>query len=262
MPELPEVETVRRTLGPRVEGRRIADVRFLSPIVADRNPDALAARLTGRTIARLSRIGKHLLFELDDGVLDVHLRMTGKFLIDSPPGVHTRAVIELNDGLLLFDDVRQFGRMRWLASLQHLQNVGPDALELDEPEFRALLQTRRGRIKPLLLNQAFISGLGNIYVDEALFRAHIHPLAVAMRIGAGRAARLYAAIIDVLTESLAAGGSSISDYVDATGARGAFQRQHRVYGRAGEPCSACGTPIRRMMVGQRGTHFCPRCQKT
>lgn len=261
MPELPEVETVRRTLAPEVEGRRITGVRFLSPLCADRQPEALSSRLSGRRITRLQRTGKHLIFVLDRGALDVHLRMTGKLLVDVPAGPHTRAVFDLDGRTLNFDDIRQFGRLRWLDSPAALTCLGPDALEITVEQFTRLLATRRGHIKPLLLNQAALSGMGNIYVDEALHRAGIHPLAAAGRLGRLRARRLYEAMRQVLNESLAAGGSSISDYVDARGGRGSFQERHRVYGRKGQPCAGCGTPIRRIVVSQRGTHFCPRCQR-
>ncbi len=261
MPELPEVETVRRTLAPIIEGLCIAGVRFLSPLCADRQPDLLAARLTGRRILRLDRTGKHLIIALDQGALDIHLRMTGKLLLDAPVGPHTRAVFDLGGLTLNFDDIRQFGRLRWLDSPEALTRVGPDALEIGFDEFSRRLATRRGRIKPLLLNQEILSGLGNIYVDEALHRAGIHPLTLASRLGHVRLSRLYEAVRHVLLESVAAGGSSISDYVDARGIRGSFQERHLVYGREGAPCAACGTPVRRIVVAQRGTHLCPRCQR-
>ena len=244
-----------------MEGRRIAAVRVLSPLCAASEPDALIRRLEGRTIARLSRIGKHLLFELDEGVLDVHLRMTGKLLLNAVPGPHTRAVVELTDGRMQFDDIRQFGRLRWVASMEEIKRLGPDVLGLNLNRFQARIRARRGTIKPLLLNQAVMSGLGNIYVDEALFLACIHPQTPAAQLGARRIARLHAAIASVLHESITAGGSSISDYVDASGARGSYQERHRVYGREGMLCVRCGTVIRRIVVAQRGTHYCPRCQK-
>ena len=261
MPELPEVETVRRTLAPYVEGRYIVAVRVYSPLCADSHPDALIERLVGRTITRLSRTGKHLLFELESGVLDVHLRMTGKLLLNAMPGPHTRAVVELADGRMQFDDIRQFGRLRWVASMEEIERLGPDVLELNLNRFRARIRARRGTIKPLLLNQAVMSGLGNIYVDEALFLACIHPRTPAARLGSRRLARLHAAISEILSASIAAGGSSISDYVDARGGRGSYQERHRVYGREGTLCVRCGSVIRRTVVGQRGTHYCPRCQR-
>ena len=141
-----------------------------------------------------------------------------------------------------------------------MARLGPEPLEIALEEFRARLR-RKARIKPLLLNQAFLAGLGNIYVDESLFAAGIHPLASAAKLGPARAAKLHQAIREILTEAIASGGSSISDYVDAEGRRGWFQVRHCVYGREGEPCVRCGAPIKKIVVAQRGTHFCPKCQK-
>jgi formamidopyrimidine-DNA glycosylase len=262
MPELPEVETVVRTLAPYVVGRRITNVDFRSALVAGGKPDELTSQLLGRQVLGLRRIGKFLVFDLDQGFLAAHLRMTGKLLWNAAPGPHTRAVLDLEGVPVLFDDIRQFGRLTWSEQLpSNIAKLGPDPLDLPAPRFAALLRGRSGSLKPLLLNQEFLSGLGNIYVDECLFRARLHPLAQAAGLSAPRVARLHSAIVAVLTEAIAAGGSSISDYVDADGHTGSFQRFHRVYGRAGEPCVECGIPIARIVVAQRGTHFCPRCQK-
>lgn len=244
-----------------MRGRRILSVRFLSPLAADGRPEELAARLAGARVECCERLGKHLLIRLGAGTLDVHLRMTGKLLWGAEPGPYARAVFELDEGRLVFDDVRQFGRMRWRAPGENPPGLGPDALGLSPEEFAARLRGRRGRIKPLLLDQAVIAGLGNIYVDEALFRARIHPLTPAPGLGPRRLASLHAAVAAVLREALAAGGSSVSGYVDARGQRGGFQARHFVYGRAGEPCLRCGAPVRRIAVAQRGTHFCARCQR-
>lgn len=262
MPELPEVETVVRTLAPHAVGRTILDARFLSPHAAGHRPEELAARLRGRRIQAVRRAGKFILADLDEGILSVHLRMTGKLLLNAVAGPFTRAILELDSGSILFDDVRQFGRMEWCAQLPpNVARLGPDPLRVAAGDFSDRLHAHHGRVKALLLNQAFIAGLGNIYVDEALFRARVHPLAQASRVSRPRALGLHAAIVEVLSEAIAAGGSSISDYADAQGRQGGFQRFHRVYGREGEPCPECGTPIRRIVVGQRGTHFCPRCQR-
>ncbi|MBI5086958.1 MAG: bifunctional DNA-formamidopyrimidine glycosylase/DNA-(apurinic or apyrimidinic site) lyase [Acidobacteria bacterium] len=262
MPELPEVATIVRTLAPHVAGRRIIDARILSPLAAAGRSKALAAHLTGRLIHALRRRGKFIVFDLDDGVLCVHLRMTGKLLLDAPPGKFTRAILELDSATLLFDDVRQFGRLSWSKALPpNVARLGPEPFDLVPRTFAERLKARRGRVKPLLLNQAFIAGLGNIYVDEALFRAGIHPRAQASHLSKRRAESLHAAVVEVLAEAIAAGGSSISDYVDAQGRSGGFQRFHRVYGRVGEPCPHCASQIRRIVVAQRGTHLCPRCQR-
>jgi len=258
MPELPEVETVVRTVAPHVTGRLILAARFTSRFVTPGNRKSLAARLTGRRIETVRRRGKFILVRLDQGTLTIHLGMTGRLLVAGQPGVHTHGIFTLEDGVLLYDDPRQFGRIEW--STARVARLGPEPLEIGLDEFRARLR-RKARIKSLLLNQSFLAGLGNIYVDETLFAAGIHPLASAARLSAPRAARLHQAIREILTEAIASGGSSISDYVDAEGQRGWFQVRHCVYGREGEPCVKCGAPIRRIVVAQRGTHFCPRCQK-
>lgn len=260
MPELPEVETVRRTLAGHVEGRRILCVEILSPLCADRRPEQLREALEGRRIERLHRVGKHLLFKLDRGWLNVQLRMTGRLLAGRVRQAHTRAVLTLDAGAVCFDDIRQFGRLRYVESPSELK-LGPDALDLPPTAFVRIIGSYRGRIKPLLLNQETIAGLGNIYADEALHEAGIHPRARATRLTDARLLRLHGAVQRILVAAIDAGGSSISDYVDAEGRRGAYQAMHRVYGRTGEPCMLCGTAIRRIVLNQRATHFCPRCQR-
>lgn len=255
LPELPEVETVVRTLRPRIEGRRLLEVRLRT-----RKPwAAQAGRAAGQMVHRVRRRAKYILFDLDEGLLAIHLGMTGKLLAGAEPGPYTRAVLLLDGERVVFDDVRQFGSLRWLPA--EPAGLGPDALSAPPGVFLERLAGRKTRLKALLLNQRFLAGLGNIYADESLFRAGIHPLAAASRLSRRRALRLHAAIQDVLAEAVAAGGSSVSDYVDADGRRGWFQMRHRVYQRTGEPCVVCGTPIRRILVAQRGTHFCPRCQR-
>jgi formamidopyrimidine-DNA glycosylase len=263
MPELPEVETVRRRIAPCVVGRIMRSVHYYSPLAANRKPAATVKALTGRRILDAGRQGKYLIFPLDRGWMTIHLRMTGRLLIDAKHTAWTRAEIEFDDGhTLVFEDPRQFGFIVWSAGPPaDAARLGPDALGLGFDEFRACLRGRHGAIKPLLMNQRAVSGLGNIYVDEALHRAGIHPLAGVPRLGTVRLKRLHTAITDVLEEALAAGGSTISDYVNPDGWPGEFQIAHRVYGREGEPCVACGSPVRRIVVGQRGTHFCPRCQR-
>ncbi len=263
MPELPEVETVRRTVAPHVAGRTIVGVRYFSPLAAGGQPETMAEALAGQRILKLERKGKYLIFVLPAGWLTIHLRMTGKLLVDGERTAWTRVEMELDNGhALVFEDVRQFGRVLWSREFPaDVARLGPDALDLSETDFVALIKPHRASLKPLLLNQHVLAGLGNIYVDEALHRARIHPLAIAARLSRVRLQRLHRAVAEVLAEAVAAGGSSISDYVDADGRRGEFQLAHRVYGRAGEPCPNCGTPIRRIVLGQRGTHFCPRCQK-
>jgi formamidopyrimidine-DNA glycosylase len=263
VPELPEVETVVRSLA-RLVGRRIVAAEFrCRRVLRGGDPDGMAARIEGRGIAGVQRYGKFILVSLQDGgYLVIHLGMTGRLLLGGPAGKHTHAILTLDRGVLLYDDSRQFGCIQFSEEFpERVARLGPEPLEVPFEDFAAALKRRKTRIKALLLNQSFLRGLGNIYADEALFRAGIHPLAVAARLRRDRARRLYEAIIAVLTEAIAAGGSSISDYVDAQGRKGFFQLSHRVYQRTGEPCVTCGTPIRRLLVAQRSSHFCPKCQR-
>ncbi len=264
MPELPEVETVARSIAPLI-GRKILSAEFRCPrVLRGSDPDTMAAGIEGRKIAAICRYGKFLLVSLGGGgYLVIHLGMTGRLLLGGSPGKHTHAILTLDRGLLLYDDPRQFGCFQYSAEFpERVARLGPEPLEISAEEFAAGLSRRRStRIKALLLNQRFLRGMGNIYADEALFRAGIHPLAIASRIRGDRARRLHQAIGAVLREAIEAGGSSISDYVDAEGRKGFFQLSHRVYQRTGQPCLNCGTPIRRILVAQRSSHFCPKCQK-
>lgn len=262
MPELPEVETVVRKLSPYLPGRRIVSAGFPAPRILRGNPRCMAEALAGRTIQGVQRHGKFIVIDLEGLFLSVHLGMTGKLLLDGQPGPYTRALFTLDRGVLAYDDVRMFGRIEVSSTLpDRIAALGPDALAIAADEFVARLRTRRSMVKPLLLNQKFLRGMGNIYSDEALFRARIHPRAIASRIGRERALRLYQAMREVLMESIGSGGSSIADYVDAEGRRGEFQNWHRVYRKTGQACLICGAAIRRILVGQRSTHFCPRCQR-
>lgn len=263
MPELPEVETVTRSIAPLV-GRRVVSAEFRClRVLRGGDPDRMAARLQGRRISAVKRYGKFILLSLQGGgYLVIHLGMTGRLLLGGPPGKHTHAILTFDRGVLLYDDSRQFGCIQFSEEFpQRVARLGPEPLEVAPADFTAALRRHKTRIKALLLNQTFLRGVGNIYADEALFRAGIHPQAIASRLRGDRVRRLHAAIVEVLTEAIAAGGSSISDYVDAQGRRGLFQFSHRVYQRTGEPCVVCGTPIRRVLVAQRSSHFCPKCQK-
>jgi formamidopyrimidine-DNA glycosylase len=263
VPELPEVETVVRSLAPHLPGRAIVAARFTSKFVTPGNRAKLARQLAGRTILSIRRRGKFILMQLDRGTLVVHLGMTGQLLLDSAePADHTYGVFSLSEGILHYRDPRQFGRIEFHADNQtRAHKLGPEPLEVSFEDFRAHLRDRKTSIKALLLNQKFLAGVGNIYADEALFLAGIHPLTIASRISAPRAAKLHQVIREVLTLAIEHRGSSISDYVDADGNRGDFQMLHRVYGREAEPCVNCSTPIRKIVVAARGTHFCPACQK-
>jgi formamidopyrimidine-DNA glycosylase len=263
LPELPEVETVVRSLSAHVVGRTIQHAEFYSHRVTRGDQAQTVNALVGATILGIRRRGKQIFFDLDHGLLYVHLGMTGKLLWNQTSGKHTRALFELDSGTLIYDDIRQFGRVEFFEKLPTvLDRLGPDALNITFEEFYARLKQHRGQVKPLLLNQSFLGGLGNIYIDEILFAARIHPRASVARISKKRAETLHEKLTEVLRLAIEHGGSSISDYVDGAGERGAFQQLHRVYGRTGERCPNCTAPIRRIVVAQRGTHYCPRCQRT
>jgi formamidopyrimidine-DNA glycosylase len=263
MPELPEVETVARSIAPLV-GRRIVSAEFRClRILRGGDPDRMSAALAGRKIAGVKRYGKFIVASLGGGgYLTIHLGMTGRLLLGGPAGKHTHAILTLDKGVLLYDDSRQFGCIEYSGEFPtRVARLGPEPLEIGAEDFIAGLKRRKTSVKALLLNQAFVRGIGNIYADEALFRAGIHPQAMAARLRADRARRLHAAIREVLSQAIDAGGSSISDYVDAEGRKGFFQFQHRVYQRTGEPCVKCGAPVQRLIIAQRSSHFCARCQR-
>lgn len=263
MPELPEVETVTRSIAPLV-GRRIVAAEFrCMRVLRGGDPDRMSARIQGRKIAGVKRYGKFILVSVGGGgYLLIHLGMTGRLLLGGAPGKHTHAILTLDRGVLLYDDSRQFGCVQFFEEFPaRVARLGPEPLEVPFAEFAAALRKRKTRIKALLLNQQFVRGVGNIYADEALFRAGIHPEAISNRLRGDRPRRLYDAMVAVLTEAIAAGGSSVSDYVDAQGRKGFFQFSHKVYQRTGEPCVNCGTPLRRLLVAQRSSHYCPKCQR-
>ena len=188
--------------------------------------------------------------------------MTGKLLLDGEPTKHTHAIFTLDRGVLLYTDSRQFGHVEFASAIPtRVGALGEEPLEVSFDQFAGNLKSHKSKIKALLLNQRFLAGIGNIYADEALFRAGIHPQTDSSRISKPRSRRLYDSIQEVLKAAIAAKGSSISDYVDSAGEKGSFQHEHRVYRRTGQPCTKCGAPIRRTLVSQRGTHYCSKCQK-
>jgi formamidopyrimidine-DNA glycosylase len=273
LPELPEVETVVRSIAPHLVGQTIREAQVFSRRVTRGDFALTTSKLTGALIDTVRRRGKQIFIELDRGVLYIHLGMTGKLLWvphgfpherEPKPntGKYTRAILYFDTATLLYDDVRQFGRFEFYEEPPEiLTRVGPDALTISFDDFFKRLKRHHGHIKPLLLNQTFIGGVGNIYADESLFAAQIHPRTPADRLSKVRAEKLFTNLIEILNLAIRHRGSSISDYVDAAGARGDFQQHHSVYGRDGQPCSRCGSPIRRIVLGQRGTHYCPRCQR-
>lgn len=270
MPELPEVETIKNDLRPLVVGRTIVGVRIGWQGCVDRlSVQEFCDQITGTRIEDLGRRGKFLILKLSEGrTLLVHFRMTGRLLLKErkdPWDTHTRLSLALDDGWeLRFVDVRKFGRLYLVAELEGiLGNLGPEPLEDDfgAESFCALFRNRRGMIKPLLLNQQFIAGLGNIYVDEALFQARLHPERKADSLTSEELTRLYNAVRQVLRQGIKDGGTSLTDYVRPDGGEGRHQEQLLVFRRAEEPCPRCGTMIERIVVGGRGTFICPQCQK-
>jgi formamidopyrimidine-DNA glycosylase len=292
VPELPEVEVTRRQLQPLLVGRRVERVFttvpsyfFLTP------PGVLRRRLRGRRFRALDRVGKYLLARLDSGErLLLHLGMTGQIFGAGIPGVrllsstagasltpeqqlqvfrpdrHTHLRLRFDDRGpdIFFRDARKFGKVQLMRPDERsarLDRLGPDALAARGKALYAAVRTRRVAIKSLLLDQALLAGVGNIYADEALFLAGVRPTRPGRRVTREECDRIATAIRRVLRRSIATGGSSISDYVQPDGSSGAYQDERRVYGRDGEPCPRCRTPIRRRVIGQRSSHYCPRCQR-
>src|SRR6478735_5566606 len=270
MPELPEVETIRGHLAPHVEGRtlervEIHDARWCRPIA----PEELTFAVQGRAVEKLARRGKYLVWELSDDIfLLMHLRMTGTLLLDpSPPPRHMRVRLDLGDHTLVFDDPRRFGTGE-LA-------IGPDALdaffdarlgveplerEITGEHLYALAQTSRAPVKAFLLDQKRVAGVGNIYADEALFRARVHPLRPANRLTRAQCAAIRDAVVASLMAGLEAKGATIDDFRDPYGVSGSFQDQFLVHLREHEPCPNCDNPVRKLRVAGRGTYVCERCQ--
>jgi formamidopyrimidine-DNA glycosylase len=281
MPELPEVETIARGVNERLRGDRIVEVWFGGHREPFKTPAARQAKgLEGRTILAVHRTGKHIVCELgtaSSGSLAeglgnsaaqwiVHLGMTGRLLVttpEAPVAAHTHARLSLASGReLRFVDPRRFGRLefRELSRGPGFAAAGGDPLEVTAEEFGRLFHPRRLAIKAALLNQKLLSGVGNIYADESLFRAGIRPRRLCGRLSKAELERLRLSLIEVLEHAIQLGGSSVSDYVDADGVRGFFQLEHCVYMRTGLPCRRCETPIRRIELAGRGTHYCPKCQ--
>ncbi len=244
--------TGQKILGAEVNSKRVTRNGF----------DETITGVTGAVIQSVRRHGKQIFFDLDRGVLYIHLGMTGKLLWNTTPTKYARAILYLEEGTLIYDDVRQFGRFEFHSRVPAtIGKIGPDALEVTFDDFYSRLQKHSGFIKPVLLNQSFIGGVGNIYADEALFASRIHPRAISNKISKNRARVLYTNILEILKLAVEQRGSSISNYVDSDGAGGTYQQQHNAYGRQGEPCPRCGKTIRRVVLGQRGTHYCPGCQR-
>jgi formamidopyrimidine-DNA glycosylase len=274
MPELPEVETYVRELAPLLEGRQVLAAQVFWPrTVAAPEAEEFAARIAGQRFAGFGRRAKYMLLGLESGdTLIVHLRMTGHLFVkdaDALPDAHTHVLFDLDDGRRLhYQDPRKFGRM-WLTAEPEavLAKLGPEPLgeQFTPAALAARLAGRKASIKALLLDQAVAAGVGNIYADEALFRAGIHPARPGGSLTPAEIERLALAVAAVLTDGIAAfgsslGGSSLQNYARPGGEAGGFQDEHRVYKRTGQPCVVCGAPVERVVLGQRSTHFCPQCQ--
>ena len=291
MPELPEVEVTRRRIAPLLEGRRVARVHTSRPSYFFLTPPARLRRgLEGRGVGKLERVGKYLLAEIEGGSrLLLHLGMTGQLFADGvssvrllsasrraslapeeqqrfEPDRHTHLRFEFADGgpAVIFRDVRKFGKVQLLAPgerSERLDRLGTDALAITGAALLAATRGRKAAIKTLLLDQAIVAGTGNIYADEALFLAGVRPRRPAGRVTSAECERIAGAVRRVMLRSIETGGSSISDYVAPDGSDGAYQDERRVYARTGEACTACGTKIRRSVLGQRSAHWCPGCQR-
>lgn len=265
MPELPEVQTVVTTLRPKLLGRRVRAV-YLHRRDIVQPPDAdLVRDLTGRVVRSIGRRGKRIIFVLDDDArFFIHLGMTGRLVIASAQAAapaHTHLEVDFATGRLRFTDPRRFGGVWWLGKGGCPDaGMGPEPLSVRPAQLaRRLARTTRA-IKNALLDQSVLAGLGNIYVDESLFGAAIHPLTPANELTPAEVAKLNRSIKSTLRRAIRSRGSTLRDYVDADGVAGSFQSLHRVYDRAGQPCRRCKTPIQRITLGGRSTHFCPRCQ--
>jgi formamidopyrimidine-DNA glycosylase len=283
MPELPEVEVTRRQIEPALVGRRITRVEttqpsyfFLTP------PRVLRVRLRGRVVRHLDRVGKYLVATLDDrSRVLLHLGMTGQLRVvpgakvrDGSAGArgavsrdpHTHLVLGFagRGTAIQFRDARKFGKVQWLApgvACERLDRLGADALHARTEHLYRATRRKRAAVKSVLLDQAVVAGVGNIYADEALFLARVRPPRAAGRLTRAECERLTRAVRAVLRRAIRAGGSTISDYVRPDGSGGGYQDAHRVYGHAGEPCPACGARIRRVVIGARSSCYCPACQR-
>lgn len=270
MPELPEVEVTRRSFAGRIQSARIVSTRVGLPL---RWPLGLApAALAGRTVLDVTRRGKYLILSLDEGVLLIHLGMSGSLRfapVQPAPGPYDHFDLVTTQGVLRLHDPRRFGAVVWSVGVdvdparKLLSRLGMEPLEdgFDAAAFHAALKGRRAPIKQVLLAGDVVVGVGNIYASEALFQARIRPTVQAGRLSRARADRLHAAIRDVLGRAVEQGGTTLRDFSNAAGETGHFQLEAAVYGRAGQPCPVCATPVRQIRQGQRSTFYCPSCQR-
>ena len=270
MPELPEAECVRLTLTPKLLGREVKSVRVGLAKLARPEPALFSQGLKGRSIEKTSRHGKMIIIHLSGGAFwTIHLGMTGQVILagSRPKAKHIHITVSFSDGAerLYYRDMRQFGFLAFCPDEKALwngplRNFGPDALQIGQAEFVQALSQRKAPIKNLLLDQRILAGVGNIYADESLHKAKIAPTARPIDLKPGQLELLHRKVQETLKESLARGGSSVKNFVDAEGRAGTFQHAHRVYRRTGQACPICDTEVERIVLAGRSTHFCPCCQ--
>lgn len=266
MPELPEVETIKRELKKAILGKKITEVCVHRPaIIREPGVEKFKKELAGTTIRKILRKAKVLILELSSRKsLVIHLKMTGQ-LVYPGDGKKSRVSFKLSDGKMLdFNDQRLFAELRLLddwRNLKFIQGLGPEPFDISVAQFKELIASKKTKIKPLLLDQTFISGVGNLYAAEVLFRAGIHPERPAESLSDKEKELLFKAIKDTLNEAIRYKGSSVDQYVQLSGAPGDYVKYHKVYDREGKPCLVCKTPIKRITLGGRGTYFCPKCQR-
>lgn len=272
MPELPEVETVVRDLRPHLVGRRLVRVQVSRLALRRKWSPAWAKQIAGRQVCSVTRRGKWILLDLDGLWLLVHLGMTGQFKVlpvGAPREDHTHLVFHVDDGAtqLRFRDIRRFGSVSLVAGRDALdgffldRRLGPEPWDLEPRYWRSCFAKTSRCLKAVLLDQRVVAGVGNIYADESLFEARLHPGTLGRDLSARKAERLRQAVITVLERAINCRGSSIRNYVGGSGLKGGYQKEFRAYGRTGEACQRCGTPVERIVLAGRSTHFCPRCQR-
>lgn len=269
MPELPEVETIIRSLSSKLIGLEVSSFNFFFPGVLRNSDQSILEKLEGKKVIRLRRRGKWILIDFESDLsLVCHLKMTGQFLFfpsKRPLDKHTHFILSFKDSRneLRFRDVRKFGSISFHPTPEVLKflNLGPEPLRVSFSRFRKLFLRRRGRLKNLLLNQSFVAGIGNIYADEILFEAKLHPRVPAFLLEEEDLLRLWKAMRSILRKAIESRGTSIRNFRDAEGQEGGFKNRLRVYGKESEPCSRCGKEIERLRLGGRSSFFCPQCQE-
>lgn len=267
MPELPEVETIVRGLQEQIVGKKIVGIKVILPKIVRGDAGDFITLVSGTIIQKAWRRGKMLVIDLSsERSILIHLKLSGQLvfsLSDAPVAKHLHLILELSDDYQLrYLDVRQFGYfcLTKTSMVQGLTPTGSEPLEILWDEFKGLIQSKKTRIKPLLLDQSFLAGIGNIYADEILHRAKIHPLQQSYTLSESQVTRLYQAMKKILRDAIEHRGSSINDYVDSSGQKGDYQKYHQVYGKEGESCLTCQEKIARIKIGGRSSYFCPNCQ--